>query len=236
MSRVPVAFLARLALVWSASATLGGCASMFGLARETNERQCLARAMYFESNRSSDDGMLAVGTVVMNRRESGRYPRTICGVVGQSNQFAPGALTTPMDGVGRSRALRVADRVLAGERHPGLEHVYFFHTAGYSYPYQDMQYKLVAGGNAFYEKRTLLPGEPEETQMAALQRQEPDFVDIPAPLPRPAVLNDAAPPAESPLPAPTHAPISNGLAELRNDGFLDDEGSFDDGSDASTLF
>ncbi|MDD9332228.1 MAG: cell wall hydrolase, partial [Bartonella sp.] len=31
------------------------------------ERQCLMRAMYFESNRSSREGMIAVGTVVMNR-------------------------------------------------------------------------------------------------------------------------------------------------------------------------
>jgi hypothetical protein len=144
---------------------------MFGGWRETDERQCLARAMYFESNRSSDDGMMAVGTVVMNRRESGRYPRTICGVVGQPRQFAPGALTASMEGKGRARALRNADRILAGERRPGLDGVMFFHTAGYEYPYRNMQYRLVAGGNAFYEKRYARPGEPQQTQLAAVERQ-----------------------------------------------------------------
>src|SRR3954462_2979187 len=114
-----VAYLLRPALVGAAALSLGGCASMHGGWREPDERLCLARAMYFESNRSSDEGMLAVGTVVLNRRESGRYPRTICGVVGQPRQFAPGALSLPMDGKGRDRAVRMADRVLAGARYPG---------------------------------------------------------------------------------------------------------------------
>jgi hypothetical protein len=141
--------------------------------------------MYFESDRSSDDGMLAVGTVVMNRLQSGRYPSTICGVVGQPRQFAPGVLTSPMDGRGRARALRMADRVLAGERHPGLEGVQFFHTAGYSYPYGNMQYRLVAGGNAFYEKRYPRPGEAPQTQLAALERQQAGWLATPMPPPRP---------------------------------------------------
>src|SRR3954471_12931809 len=67
--------------------TLAGCGHMGSTG---SDRQCLARGMYVESVRSSDDGMLAVGTVVMNRLQSGRYPRTVCGVVGQPNQFAPG--------------------------------------------------------------------------------------------------------------------------------------------------
>src|SRR5690606_6004389 len=62
-----------------------------------NERECLARAMFFESNRSSRDGLVAVGSVVMNRVESGQYPETICGVVGQKNQFAPGVLSRQMN-------------------------------------------------------------------------------------------------------------------------------------------
>src|SRR5690349_13737284 len=69
-----------------------------------SDKECLARAMYFESNRSSDDGMLAVGTVVMNRLESGKYPRTVCGVVGQPGQFASGVLDRPMSGLGRASA------------------------------------------------------------------------------------------------------------------------------------
>jgi hypothetical protein len=110
--------------------------------------------MYFESIRSSDEGMLAVGTVVMNRVESGKYPSTVCGVVGQKNQFAPGVLSKPMpEGKSRERAYRVAGEVLAGKRHRGVGKAMFFHTAGRTYGYSNMHYVAVAGGNAFYERK-----------------------------------------------------------------------------------
>jgi spore germination cell wall hydrolase CwlJ-like protein len=111
--------------------------------------------MYFESNRSSNDGLLAVGTVVMNRVASGAYPRTICGVVGQRSQFASGVLSKPMSGRERVRVEQVADQVLAGQRNSGVGQAMFFHTAGLWFPYRNMHYVLVAGGNAFYEKRKL---------------------------------------------------------------------------------
>lgn len=107
--------------------------------------------MYFESNRSSRDGMIAVGSVVMNRVESGKYPRSVCGVVGQKGQFARGVLSRKMPPNAEVR--RAARAVLRGERHPLIGKAMFFHTAGYRFPYDNMHYVLVAGGNAFYEKR-----------------------------------------------------------------------------------
>ncbi len=63
-------------------------------------------------NRSSAEGMPAVGTVVMNRMSDREYPRTVCGVVGQKNQFAPGVLYKPMKKVARRRWPSVAEAVL----------------------------------------------------------------------------------------------------------------------------
>lgn len=148
----------RLACVLGLAA-LSGCrahAPGLGFAgfRHLSERECLVRAMYFESNRSSDDGLVAVGTVVMNRVESSAYPATICGVVGQPNQFADGVLRNPMTSRSLPRVERAADAVLAGQRHPGVGRAKFFHTAGLTFPYRNMHYVLVAGGNAFYEKRS----------------------------------------------------------------------------------
>ncbi|MCE7027648.1 cell wall hydrolase [Jiella avicenniae] len=114
-------------------------------------QECLARAMYFESNRSSEDGMLAVGTVVMNRVASSDYPDDVCQVVGQPNQFAPGVMTREMR-AGKDLAMKVAYRVLDGERHKGVAQAKYFHTAGMNFPYRNMSYRLIAGGNAFYEK------------------------------------------------------------------------------------
>jgi hypothetical protein len=64
-----------------------------------------------------------------------------------------------------AKALRVADAVLAGDRHSGVGRAQFFHTAGYTFPYRNMHYVALAGGNAFYEKLTpgtFTPGLPQE--------------------------------------------------------------------------
>ncbi len=156
---------------------LSGCAhapSGGGFGR-LSARDCLARVMYFESNRSSQDGMLAVGTVVMNRKASGRYPGSVCGVVGQRNQFAQGALWKRMgEGSSRARAYAAADAVLSGERHSGVGKAMYFHTAGYSYRYNNMDYQVVAGGNAFYDKRRPNGARPMISQSAVVR---PDGVD-----------------------------------------------------------
>lgn len=136
------------------SIALSGLAACGTISTASNERQCMARAMYFESVRSSDDGMLAVGTVVMNRVKSGKYPKTVCGVVGQRNQFAPGVLSRPMtEGRSRERAERIAGQVLSGKRHRGVGNAMFFHTAGRTYRFENMHYVAIEGGNAFYERR-----------------------------------------------------------------------------------
>jgi spore germination cell wall hydrolase CwlJ-like protein len=117
-------------------------------------KDCLTRAMYFESNRSSEEGMLAVGTVVMNRLADHRYPKSVCAVVGQKNQFAPGVLWKPMkEGRPKVLAARMAAAVLNGARHAGVRRAMHFHTARLRFPYRNMHYVLEAGGNEFYEKR-----------------------------------------------------------------------------------
>jgi spore germination cell wall hydrolase CwlJ-like protein len=145
----------RLAALAVTATSLGGCSFLglnLGMA-QLSEKECLMRAMYFESNRSSSEGMLAVGTVVMNRLHDGRYPKSVCGVVGQKNQFAQGVLTRKMTDSGAVLASQMADQVLRGARHPGVQNAQHFHTAGLSFPYTNMHYVLEAGGNAFYEKR-----------------------------------------------------------------------------------
>ncbi len=146
------------------------------------DKECLQRAMFFESNRSSRDGMVAVGTVVMNRLRSGQHGNTICEVVGERGQFAPGVMTRPMN----SRALpdveEAADAVLRGERKAKLKNTMYFHTAGLRFPYKNMHYTMVAGGNAFYEKRGRnwqpLPDEP----MVAMASGKQQKIDPTAPM------------------------------------------------------
>lgn len=141
-----------------AALAMAGFATQFDSAsaagRTPLDRECLARAMYFESDKSSEDGMLAVGTVVANRLKSGRYGGSVCGVVGQRGQFAAGVMSRRMDGAAAERARRVAQAVMDGHRHPSVKTAMFFHTAGYRFGYGNMHYLTVAGGNIFYEKRS----------------------------------------------------------------------------------
>ena len=215
--RIPRPVAAGL-LIASLAALAAGCGS---LRSGKQARECMARAMYFESNRSSDEGMLAVGTVVMNRLESRQFPDTVCGVVGQKRQFAPGVLSKPMtESKSRERAYRMADTVLAGKRHRGVgRNTMFFHTAGHEFPYRNMNYKLIAGGNAFYEKRTPKPGERFTTQIEVAQaarparpeREDAEVMIAARPEPREVQVAAAAaslPPAPewNPAPAPPPAP------------------------------
>lgn len=172
--------------------------------------------MYFESNRSSDEGMVAVGTVVMNRLESGRYGSTICEVVGAPRQFAPGVLSLPME-AGKARAFKNAAAVMAGQRTAGMTSVQFFHTAGYSYPYNNMNYVKIAGGNAFYEKRNGGYHRSQEEVAMAQDGGRQVMGD--------QVMADAAP---APLPPRRPAPRPEPL-DLPQDGQAMDPG-FDQGS------
>lgn len=49
------------------------------------EFECLATALYFEARGEGIKGQAAVAEVILNRVESPSFPRTICGVVNQSN-------------------------------------------------------------------------------------------------------------------------------------------------------
>ncbi|CCV15653.1 Cell wall hydrolase SleB [Mesorhizobium sp. STM 4661] len=154
------------------------------------DRECLERAMFFESNRSSRDGMIAVGTVVMNRLRSGKHGNTICQVVGERGQFAPGVMTRPMNSKAMPDVEEAAQAVLKGERKAKLKNTMFFHTAGLRFPYKNMHYTMVAGGNAFYEKRGRnwqpLPDEP----MVAVAQVAPQ---APAPAVPVTLVASAAP-------------------------------------------
>ncbi|RFC61920.1 cell wall hydrolase [Fulvimarina endophytica] len=158
MKTIPLSTLARAVLPLAAVVTISGCVGsgkpvveeVLGSV-DLKEQTCLARAMYFESNRSSEEGMMAVGTVVMNRVESPSFPDDVCSVVAQNRQFAPGVMTREM-GAGKELAMASAARILRGERHEGVRNARFFHTAGHNFSYPNMHYVAIAGGNSFYEK------------------------------------------------------------------------------------
>ena len=190
------------------------------------DRDCLQRAMYFESQHSDEDGYMAVGTVVMNRLTSGAYPPSICGVVAQEKQFAPGVMTREVKPQAETELATAADAILKGARHPAVKDAMFFHTDGLKFPYNNMHYVAVAGGNAFYEKRgadgmlqtppplpayevamNYVPGESMlPPQFEALI---PSAVPVPLPAPDPMPTASTMSPINAAPTAAHMAPIAN---------------------------
>jgi spore germination cell wall hydrolase CwlJ-like protein len=54
---------------------------------KANEFECLVEAIYHEARGEEFIGMLAVAGVVLTRKESSKYPNTICGVVHQAKTY-----------------------------------------------------------------------------------------------------------------------------------------------------
>lgn len=98
----------------------------------SREMECLAGAIYFESRGEPLAGQLAVGQVIVNRSESGRFPSDYCGVVFQRNQFSfvrGGAMPT----IDRGSAAWNRASAIARIAHEGLwdsaaDDALFFHA------------------------------------------------------------------------------------------------------------
>ena len=68
--------------------SLGQLVEQVQVGELTDQMQCLAGAVYFESRGEPLDGQLAVAQVVINRSEDARWPASYCGVVYQRAQFS----------------------------------------------------------------------------------------------------------------------------------------------------
>ena len=75
-----------------------GCVVLFGLLlplsamsqpKPAENLNCLALNLYWEARSEGEEGMLAVGWVVLNRVAHAKYPNTACGVVHQGGETPP---------------------------------------------------------------------------------------------------------------------------------------------------
>jgi N-acetylmuramoyl-L-alanine amidase len=96
------------------------------------EEECLASAIFYEARSESFEGQLAVAQVILNRVESGRFARSICGVVRQPGQFSfvrrgaiPAVKTNSKDW---REALAIARIAQAGLHPSSADNALFFHA------------------------------------------------------------------------------------------------------------
>lgn len=92
------------------STTNGEVLYSYGLGPEESDKRLLARIITAEAGGESYDGMLAVGTVALNRAASKDYPDTLREVLLQKGQFAAPSVTPS------ALALQAAEEVLKGKR------------------------------------------------------------------------------------------------------------------------
>ena len=98
----------------------------------SNEKHCLASAVYFEARGESLAGQLAVARVVLARANSGRFPSTLCGVIFQKGQFSfvRGASLPPIqtDSKHWRNAVAISNIALDNKWQSPVEGALFFHS------------------------------------------------------------------------------------------------------------
>jgi N-acetylmuramoyl-L-alanine amidase len=93
---------------------------------------CLAEAVYFEARGEPTQGRAAVAYVVLNRAESGKFPKTPCAVVAEGCQFSyrcDGRPETLADRADRDAAFATAKAVLTGAVADPTHGALFFHAS-----------------------------------------------------------------------------------------------------------
>jgi hypothetical protein len=132
----------------------------------TEERNCLAMALYHEARGETEDGQWAVANVIINRAFSKKYPSSICGVVYQNADKGRYRCQFTFACDGRSdvasepnawrRAVRMAETAYADYvKGDGLDmlprSVLYYHTTAVA-PHWSRSFKRVAaiGSHIFY--------------------------------------------------------------------------------------
>mgnify|MGYP000894812012 CR=1 FL=1 len=96
------------------------------------ETRCLASAVFFEARSESLSGQLAVAHVVINRARSGRFARSLCGVVKQRGQFSfvRGGVIPAISASSRDwrEAAAIAQIALANSWENPVQGALFFHA------------------------------------------------------------------------------------------------------------
>lgn len=127
------------------------------------EHQCLAKAIYYEARSEPIAGLHAVGHVVVNRSVSGRYPKSICGVVYQRGyknrgcQFAWSCkrVAAPK-GPLWTRSQQVATLILSGRSEDVSRGALNFHNRTDRVRYSTKHYRKTAviGNHTFWAPKT----------------------------------------------------------------------------------
>jgi len=117
------------------------------------QADCLASAVYWESNGEPLAGQLAVAEVIINRARSGRFASTLCGVITQRSQFSfvrGGRIPAPpRSSAGWRNAVAIAHIAIDDLADSPVSTALFFH-ARYVSPGWRLRRLAAVGNHIFY--------------------------------------------------------------------------------------
>ena len=126
------------------------------------EWECLSQAIYHEARGEPVLGQIAVAEVILNRRDSGRYPATVCGVVEQGtgernmcqfSYYCDGLSDAVADQTAWDKAGRVARVMLDGAPRRLTMGAMFYHTDAVEPYWADEFYETAEiGAHIFYRE------------------------------------------------------------------------------------
>jgi len=124
---------------------------------DTRAQRCVALAMYWEARGEGRQGMLAVGSVVLNRVEDDRFPDSACSVVYQGGETPPCQFSWWCDGKSDrpthaelwSASLRLADDLLTARPQDPTHGALFFHNTSIRSPWRRERTAQI-GNHIFY--------------------------------------------------------------------------------------
>ena len=120
------------------------------------ETRCLAVAVYYESKGEPLEGQLAVAQVILNRRDSGRFAASICGVVYQRGQFSftwDGRSDTPSHSAMWRTAQAIALIAATDDWRAIVPDATHFHARRVSPGWHRLQRVSAVGNHIFYRMR-----------------------------------------------------------------------------------
>lgn len=134
--------------------------------RLTNDLQCLARNIYYESRGEEHSGKVAVGIVTLNRVAVQGFSNTICGVVTQTHiaisgkascQFSwrcnPATANVAPAGPAWRESMQVARELMHGDHEQAridMDNATYFHSSKYMPSWSRTRVKVAEIGNHIF--------------------------------------------------------------------------------------
>jgi N-acetylmuramoyl-L-alanine amidase len=124
---------------------------------DPQSQRCLAMVLYWEARGEGRQGMVAVGSVVMNRVADHRFPDSVCAVVYQGGESPPcqfswwcdGKSDYPSQRQSWVKATNVANNLLTARPKDPTDGALFFHNTSIRNPW-DRNLTARIGNHIFY--------------------------------------------------------------------------------------